>query len=157
MDLQIQDGGQISTEELGTRLKWNSMSECLQCRRLPLFVPLERMEEIAWSSQCKTIQVSGMVMVKKAQAKIWTKKISQLSYLSKSVFLLENPTPIGTWELQSTKFLQNWFQIFLQFPHWYLRSIYPIRNRAIYTQNIKNTYQRKLILSFSLATGLGPK
>ena len=50
-----------------------------------------------------------MVMVKNAQAKIGTKKISQLSYLSKSAFLLENPTPIGTWELQSAKFLRNRF------------------------------------------------
>ena len=40
----------ISAEELRTKLKFNSMNECLQDKRLQWFGHLERLEENAWSS-----------------------------------------------------------------------------------------------------------
>ena len=46
-------------KELWTRLKLNSMRECLQDRRLQRFGHLERMEENAWSNKCRTFRVSG--------------------------------------------------------------------------------------------------
>ena len=49
----------ISTEELKTRLKLNSMKECLLDRRLEWFGHTERMEKSAWSSKCRTSKVSS--------------------------------------------------------------------------------------------------
>ena len=56
----------ISAEELRTRLKLKSMSKCVQDRRLEWFGHLERMEESAWSSKCRTFQVSQGIIQKKS-------------------------------------------------------------------------------------------
>ena len=49
----------ISTEDLKTRLKLKSRGECLQDTRLQWFGYLERMDDSAWSSKCRTFKVSG--------------------------------------------------------------------------------------------------
>ena len=49
----------ISAEKLRIRLKLMSIKEYLQYRRLQWFGHLERTEETAWSSKCRTFKVSG--------------------------------------------------------------------------------------------------
>ena len=49
----------ISIEDLKTRLKLKSRGECLQDTRLQWFGDLERMDDSAWSSKCRTFKVSG--------------------------------------------------------------------------------------------------
>ena len=56
----IRPEDKISAEELKIRLKLKSIRECLQDKRLQWFGHLERMEESAWSSKCKTFEVSGI-------------------------------------------------------------------------------------------------
>ena len=49
----------ISAEKLRTRLKLNRIRECSKVRRMQWSGHLERMEESAWSSKCRTFKVSG--------------------------------------------------------------------------------------------------
>ena len=49
----------IAAEELRTWLNLKSMRECLQDRTLQLFGHLERIEQNAWSSKCRTFNGNG--------------------------------------------------------------------------------------------------
>ena len=53
----------ISAEEFKTRLKMNSIRECLQFRRQQWFSYLEIIEESAWSSKDRTLEPSRLVLV----------------------------------------------------------------------------------------------
>ena len=55
----VRPDDRIFTVELKTRLKLKSMRERLQDRRLQWFGHIERIEESAWSSKCRTVYVSG--------------------------------------------------------------------------------------------------
>ena len=55
----IRPQDRIPEEELRTRLKLKGMRECLQDRRLRWLGHLDRMEEGAWYSKCRTFKVNG--------------------------------------------------------------------------------------------------
>ena len=55
----VRSEDRISKEELITRLKLNSMRECLFDRTLQWFGDLEKREESAWSSEYGTFKDSG--------------------------------------------------------------------------------------------------
>ena len=57
MDVRLED--KISVDQLRSSLKLKNIGECLNSRRLQWFAHLERMEESAWSSKCKSSKVSG--------------------------------------------------------------------------------------------------
>ena len=55
----VRPENRISVENLRSKLKWSSVRECVQDRRLQWFRPIERMRKNAWSSNCRTFKVSG--------------------------------------------------------------------------------------------------
>ena len=80
----------------------------------------------------------------KSPSKDMEKFFSNFRVCQNQFFYLKTQ-PIGTWKLQCAQFLWNRFKLFLQFVHWYLGWICPLRNRTIYVQKIKITDYRKLI------------
>lgn len=60
----------ISAEERKTRMKSDSARECLQDIGLRWFGHLERVEENAWSSECKTFKVTRS-FAREQPRKIW--------------------------------------------------------------------------------------
>ena len=60
----------ITSEELRTTLKWNKMMHSLRDRRLQWCGCLERMEERAWSSKCRSFKVINS-FPKGSLRKIW--------------------------------------------------------------------------------------
>ena len=65
----VRPDDRISAEELRTRLKLKNTRECLQDRRLHWFSHLERMEESAWSSKCRTLKRLVVVYTRNDQRK----------------------------------------------------------------------------------------
>lgn len=56
----VKSEDKISVEELRTRLKLNSVQECLQDKTLPQFGHLEKIgEQHTWSIKCGAFKVSG--------------------------------------------------------------------------------------------------
>ena len=125
-----------------------SLSEfCFRFRRFILFVKTKKVISINYDNSTS----SWVILMKKSWARIWKKKFFQLSNLSQSVFLLENPTHWGLETAVCPIFAKPVLDIFA------VCSVVPICtscNRAIYAKKNKNYLLEKADLRFFLNYGL---
>ena len=94
-----------------------------------------------------------MALVRKSQARTRKKSVSNFQICHNQFFYFKTQ-PTEDWKLQCAQFLWDQFYIFLQFVHWCLGWICPIRNRAISCPKNQNYLPENANFRFFLSYGL---